>query len=141
MPLLVRGLGAGVARGRGVGCNRGSGRGVGVAAALAVAVRVALGLSVSSSATVAGTIFRRELFLDLGLPSSSISVDAIAICLIIQGTSCRANQARIENPNWNLSLRSFGERTATHLAAKRDGSRKKDRAAVREGLRIGFDVL
>src|SRR5438477_447227 len=66
MPLLVRGLGAGVARGRGVGCNRGSGRGVGVAAALAVAVRVALGLSVSSSATVAGTIFRRELFLDLG---------------------------------------------------------------------------
>ena len=79
-------------------------------------------------------------FLNLGLPSLSISVDTIEICLIIDGTSCRSNQARVENPNWNLSLRSFGERIATHLAAKRDGSRKKDRA-VREGLRIGFDVL
>jgi hypothetical protein len=86
--------------------------------ALAVTVGVALGLSVSSSATAAGTIFRRELFLDLGLTSSFISVDTIEICLIIDGISCRANQARVENPNWNLSLRSFGRRIATRLAAK-----------------------
>ena len=47
----------------------------------------------------------------------------------------------VENPKWNHpSLRDFGGRIATHLAVKRDGSRKKDRA-VREGLRIAFDVL
>ena len=75
MPLPVEGLGARVARGRGVGCNRGPRRGLGVAVALAVTVGVALGLSVSSNATAAGTIFRREPFFNLGLPSSSISGD------------------------------------------------------------------
>ena len=92
MPLPVEGLGAGVARGRGVGCDRGSRWGVGVAVALAVAVGVALGLSVSSSATAAGTIFRRELFLESWLSFIVHSPNTIENCLIIEGTSCRASR-------------------------------------------------
>jgi len=108
MPLPVEGLGAGVGRGRGVGCDRGSRRGLGVAVALAVAVGVALGLSVSSRTTAAGTIFRSELFFNLGLPFI-VHVHRSKFALIINRTSCRANQARVENPNWTLSQRSLEE--------------------------------
>ena len=85
MPLPVGGLGAGVARGRGVGRNRGAGLSLGLAVALAVGVvkwaredcvvAVKAVSDASSSAAAAVTIFRGELFLNLGLLCISISLD------------------------------------------------------------------
>jgi hypothetical protein len=61
--------------------------------------------------------------------------------LISVENSCRPNQTAVAIGHWKMgTLHHLRERIATHLATRRKGSRKKDRA-VREGIRIPFELL